>query len=215
MTTASALLASDRHCLNCDGDMTGKKASALTCSVACNHARLAERRKAEKWADVVAERGCAQCGTSMADKRPHAKFCSRKCKSAASGARLRDSGESRERDRARYAVEAEHRRAYAKRYQAENPERMRAIRLKRRGRIRAASFAFTELDWARLLRRYGYACAYCGVRRDDLQREHVVPLARGGSHGIGNIVPACPPCNYAKKDKLLIEWRTNSPRGGR
>lgn len=87
---------------------------------------------------------------------------------------------------------------------------MRAIRLKRKERIRAASFAFSERDWRRLLLQYRYACAYCGEPANDLQREHVVPLARGGTHGVGNIVPSCPTCNYAKKDKFVVEWRRPS-----
>lgn len=150
----------------------------------------------------------------MAGKRPHAKFCSRACKAAVSNDKLRDSGASRIRDRARYEREADKRREYAKQYLKDNPERMRAIRLRRQGRIRANHFLFTERDWVRLLARFRGCCAYCGAERDDLQREHVIPLARGGTHSVGNIVPACPPCNYAKKDKLLIEWRTNSPCGG-
>ena len=84
---------------------------------------------------------------------------------------------------------------------------MRAIRLKRRARIRAASFEFSERDWRRLLSRYRNACAYCGERPSELQREHVIPLARGGTHGVGNIVPACAGCNYSKKDKFVVEWR--------
>lgn len=195
--------------------MTGKKASALACSVACNHARLLERRTAGKWEGVDPNRPCERCGASMAGKRPHAKFCSRACKTAVSNDKLRDSGVSRIRDRARYEREGEKRREYAKQYLKDNPERMRAIRLRRQGRIRASKFLSTERDWARLLTRFHGSCAYCGERCDDLQREHVIPLARGGTHGVGNIVPACPRCNYAKKDKLLIEWRTNSPRGGR
>lgn len=150
----------------------------------------------------------------MAGKRPHAVYCSRNCKNRASDRRRIADGRANARDRARYAAEAEHRRAYARAYLQENPERMRAIRLRRRGRIRANSFAFTIRDWRKLLARFDGRCAYCGEQRDDLQREHVIPLSRGGTHGVGNIVPACPPCNYAKKDKLLIEWRSSAAGRG-
>jgi 5-methylcytosine-specific restriction endonuclease McrA len=33
-----------------------------------------------------------------------------------------------------------------------------------------------------------------------------VPLTRGGSHSITNIVPACKTCNSSKRDRLLHEW---------
>jgi hypothetical protein len=189
--------------------MEGKKASALACSTACNHARLAARRKAEKWAAVDAARGCDHCGGPMVGKRPHARFCTRKCKAAAAQVKYRAAGILRERDRGRYEREGDKRREYAKQYLKDNPEGMRAIRLRRKGRIRANSFSFTEKDWQRLVLRYRGCCAYCGTDSDALQREHVVPLVRGGTHGVGNILPACPPCNYAKKDKLLVEWRFN------
>lgn len=204
-------LADERRCLWCEGHMRGKKKSALTCSIACNHARLAARRTAEKWEGVDPARGCEICGTSMVGKRPHARFCSRKCKSASAQVKYRDAGVLRGRDRARYEREADTRRAYAKQYLQDNPERMRAIRLRRKGRIKANSFRFTEKDWHRLNVQYRGCCAYCGARTDDLQREHVIPLIRGGTHGVGNIVPACAACNYSKKDKLLMEWRL---RGG-
>jgi 5-methylcytosine-specific restriction endonuclease McrA len=199
-----------RACAWCGGSMEGKRSSALACSVACNNARLNARRVAAKWDGVDAGRPCENCGVAMVGKRPHARYCSRKCKTAASDVRRRESGAARERDRARYASEAETRRAYARQYLQDNPERMRAIRLKRKARIRAASFAFSERDWRRLLDRYRRSCAYCGDHTRELQREHVIPLVRGGTHGVGNIIPACPPCNYAKKDKLVVEWRRPS-----
>lgn len=201
-----------RACLWCGGGMEGKKLSALACSVACNHARLAARRKAAKWTGVDALRACEQCGASMKGKRPHARFCSRACKAAAAQTKYRADGILQQRDRARYAREADKRRAYAKQYLKDNPERMRAVRLRRKGRIRARSFQFTEKDWQRLVSRFRGCCAYCGAPSAVLQREHVIPLARGGTHGVGNILPVCPTCNYAKKDKLLVEWRISGRR---
>lgn len=118
------------------------------------------------------------------------------------------------RDRARYDREGAKRREYARQYLQANPERMRAIRLRRKGRIKANSFSFTEKDWQRLVTRYRGCCAYCGERSDVLQREHVVPLVRGGTHGLGNILPACPSCNYANKDKFLVHGRLKRRRIG-
>ena len=202
-----------RLCEICGTDISHKKASALACSVECNHARLVARRKAEKWEGVDPERPCETCGASMEGKRPHARFCSRPCKAKASNARLRDTGVLRERDRARYAKEAERRKEYARRYLRENPERMRAIRRNRKSKIKAARFLVTTRDWDRLVARHRGCCAYCGRRSDILHREHVIPIAKGGRHSIGNLLPACPPCNYAKKTKLLIEFRRDRGLG--
>lgn len=48
-------------------------------------------------------------------------------------------------------------------------------------------------------------CAYCGVT-GDLHIEHVVPISKGGTHAIGNIVPACCDCNYSKKAHEVESW---------
>lgn len=151
----------------------------------------------------------------MAGKRPHAVYCSRSCKTAASDARRIEDGRAQQRDRARYEREGDHRRAYASQYLRDHPERMRAIRRKRKGQLKAGRFEFTERDWARMLVRFRHCCAYCGRRSDILQREHVIPLARGGRHSVGNIVPACPPCNYSKRTKFVSEWRYGARERGR
>ena len=158
-------------------------------------------------------RTCESCGRNISHKRSDARFCDRTCKTKASDQRRIQDGRSVTRDRARYAQEAEHRREYAKQYLKDNPERMRAIRRNRKSRIKAERLDFTEQDWARLVARYRGRCAYCGERPDTLHREHVIPIARGGRHSIGNILPSCPTCNYRKKTKLLVEFRRELNEG--
>jgi hypothetical protein len=55
------------------------------------------------------------------------------------------------------------------------------------------------------------ACAYCGVRNVDLQIEHLLPISLGGTHTLGNIVPACSSCNYSKATKEVEEWYRSQP----
>lgn len=88
-----------------------------------------------------------------------------------------------------------------------NPDARQAHRAKRKALLRSAgTFTFTARDWARLKARYGYRCAYCRAHV-PLTQDHVVPIARGGTHSIGNIVPACVSCNSSKNDSLLSVWR--------
>ena len=37
--------------------------------------------------------------------------------------------------------------------------------------------------------------------------DHLVPIIRGGRSTHGNVVPACKPCNDAKKHSLPLEWQ--------
>lgn len=43
-------------------------------------------------------------------------------------------------------------------------------------------------------------CVYCGAKADSV--DHVIPLSKGGTHNIDNLVPCCMSCNRKKKAKL-------------
>lgn len=90
-----------------------------------------------------------------------------------------------------------------------NPERRQAHRSSRKAAKRAAGISLvTGRDWIRLCRRFDFRCAYCGTRA-SLTQDHVVPIARGGRHAIGNLLPACMSCNASKGPRLLVEWRAH------
>lgn len=74
-----------------------------------------------------------------------------------------------------------------------------------------------------LRKQYGDDCHYCGTRMDFARRskgdpfaptlatlDHVVPIARGGSHTWDNVVLACWRCNCSKRDRTLNEWLSAS-----
>ena len=49
-------------------------------------------------------------------------------------------------------------------------------------------------------------CTACGAAGPS-DIDHIVPIARGGAHTIGNLMPLCKPCNSSKNDMLYIEWK--------
>lgn len=59
---------------------------------------------------------------------------------------------------------------------------------------------------------YTQPCGYCGAT-ENITIDHVVPLVRGGTHTVENLVAACGWCNSSKGGKLLGEWDpATSPR---
>jgi hypothetical protein len=62
-----------------------------------------------------------------------------------------------------------------------------------------------------LLEKHGHCCAYCDARDVPLNIEHVIPLARGGTDRLSNLVIACVRCNQAKGVLLIEDYLRNDP----
>lgn len=77
---------------------------------------------------------------------------------------------------------------------------------RRRGLVGDKTFVVLDRDLRRLLARYRGRCAYCLTSPHE-HWDHVVPIARGGHHSVGNLVPSCAPCNLKKQAKMPIEFR--------
>lgn len=78
----------------------------------------------------------------------------------------------------------------------------------RRARERAVdNFEITSRDIRRLLNQ---KCVYCG--NSSTQIDHVIPLSRGGTNGIGNLASACTKCNASKNNRFVMEWRLDRKR---
>lgn len=73
----------------------------------------------------------------------------------------------------------------------------------------AAPGNHSRQQWWFKVRRADFRCHYCGVdcrTAGGVQRDHMVPLSRGGSNDLDNVVPCCKMCNYAKGTKTVEEW---------
>lgn len=53
-------------------------------------------------------------------------------------------------------------------------------------------------------------CHWCGAPADTA--DHLVPVARGGTHARSNLVSACSTCNLSRRDDP--EWVPPRERGG-
>lgn len=79
-------------------------------------------------------------------------------------------------------------------------------------RRRARKNGQVEFDLPRnyvglLSKQQGFVCIYCSSDiSESPTTDHLIPLSRGGKHGIDNIKIACQSCNSSKNDKTLVEW---------
>ena len=120
----------------------------------------------------------------------------------------------RENKRHYYARNRERSKAAVAAYRLANPEVVRVVRRLRRAREVAALGAFTTAQWLELVHLYDGRCGYCGIAA-TLEPDHRVPLSRGGSNWIENIIPCCRPCNTRKRTATEDEFRARLLREGR
>lgn len=67
----------------------------------------------------------------------------------------------------------------------------------------AGSYSISKEEMSKL---YASPCTYCGSS-DNITIDHVIPLSRGGSHSVSNLVSACAKCNMSKGAKTVMEWK--------
>jgi 5-methylcytosine-specific restriction endonuclease McrA len=92
----------------------------------------------------------------------------------------------------------------AQRWQKRNPEYMAAYSRLRTARKRNNDLRYISKKELKAL--YKKSCIYCGIE-SNIEIDHVIPIARGGRHAIGNLAPACMKCNRSKRDLFVMEWR--------
>lgn len=87
---------------------------------------------------------------------------------------------------------------------ARNTRRARVARRRTR-RVASRVNDLAPAEWQALTRAWG-GCAYCGAGDKPLQRDCVLPIARGGRYTLTNVVPACGSCNASKGHHEVTTW---------
>lgn len=75
---------------------------------------------------------------------------------------------------------------------------------------------FTLHDWKAAMLYFRGSCVYCGepevrTKKGRFDREHLIPISRGGKTDKKNIVPSCPRCNRSRGNKKLFVWFREQP----
>jgi hypothetical protein len=65
----------------------------------------------------------------------------------------------------------------------------------------------TASEWDILKSWFNYRCVRCGNRADELTKDHIVPVSKGGTDSIWNIQPLCRSCNTSKRDYFATDYR--------
>ena len=110
--------------------------------------------------------------------------------------------------RASRARHREERNAASRAYFKTHREKARAAQNRRRARKLRAEGSHTQAEWEALKAQYDYTCLCCGRREPEIElhKDHVIPLAEGGTDYISNLQPLCGPCN-SKKSNKTIDYR--------
>ena len=78
--------------------------------------------------------------------------------------------------------------------------------------MRNAEGSFSSKQFKKLCFKFKFKCLACGKSFpfENLTRDHIIPLIKGGSNYIDNIQPLCGPCNFSKKTRT-VDYRPFVP----
>ncbi|AKJ72424.1 HNH endonuclease [Gordonia phage GTE8] len=219
-------------CENCGCIFAGRKRKF--CSGQCREAfhnrdwrskRPPRQREGDYVRGVPRSKQCSSCSKPFSPNSSRQKYCSRECRprpikkpvmtkqcpeceTVFKTSRDRQTCSNRCAMRRRYREKPQVVAQKVRAWEVANRDSHRIRQAERCDRRRRAIVgSVSTRDWKRALRRAQGRCAYCQCRSTRLTIDHVVPISRGGRHTIGNVIPACPRCNYQKKNKTVMEWR--------
>lgn len=90
---------------------------------------------------------------------------------------------------------------------ARNWEQAHSAEKRARRKARLAGVRTEPVDRAAIILRDRQTCYLCGkqLKWRECTLDHVIPIAKGGSHTYANIRVACGPCNFSKQAKLIAQ----------
>lgn len=189
----------------------GKMSICKTCMDRSNHAYV-DRIKSNTSVTPITEKKCSKCGrvlpvscfyrlvTRLDGLEGSCKECRRERERLAyPRRRLKISIRSRQWKQGNAAYKK-----WCKEYAASrrktHPWLHKLAKSKRRARIKGGYVP--EWAWAAILWLNGHKCVKCDST-DEIQVDHIIPLARGGRHHVANLQPLCRKCNIKKHAR---EW---------
>lgn len=71
-------------------------------------------------------------------------------------------------------------------------------------------------DWKDCMLHFKGSCAYCGkpegrAKADKMDRDHLVPISKGGKTERSNVIPACRTCNRGRGNRDWKQWFNMQP----
>lgn len=97
------------------------------------------------------------------------------------------------------------------RFKLQNPEARKASHRRRRANKRNAHKApYTVEQFKAQWDLFSNCCAYCGSTEKP-NVDHFIPLYKGGSETLSNLIPACQRCNFSKNSSDPLEWYKKQP----
>lgn len=98
----------------------------------------------------------------------------------------------------------------ARRWRRNHPEKVKAYKSARRAATARVVINPESITFfiATIRKKALVKCYYCGndTPGKKIHFDHVIPLAKGGSHSVGNLCAACPQCNHQKHAKMIKDW---------
>ena len=94
-----------------------------------------------------------------------------------------------------------------KEYRKNNRDKLLEYTHKRRALKLGNGGSYTKSQWLDTLEYFDYKCAYTGeCIKHGCHVEHIVPVSKGGTSYIWNLVPSTESANLSKGNKTMEEW---------
>lgn len=182
-----------------------------------NHGQKLQRHRAEKFASKLEETKnkwtcCAWCGNAYLRKIPSQYCCSDKCASSITTIRTALKNCMVGLVLCRYCGIKKHFKTRAKKRKYCSKRCEKRYDKQNREHLRRANGPVDIIGLKTLAKKSNYLCALCGVKcvhptslnaNNEYSMDHIIPLAKGGTHTWDNVQLACRQCNGLKSDSIL------------